>query len=41
MNGDAISTDREYKKGSGFGGLAMSEVPGNSQMEMQGGQVDV
>lgn len=41
VDGDVISTEREYKKESGFGGLAMSEIPGNSQMEMQGRQVDV
>lgn len=41
VDGDAISRDKEHRKGSGFGGLAMSEVPGLSQVATGGGQMNV
>lgn len=41
MDGDIISGDRKHRKWSRCGGLAMSEVPGGSQVTTQGGQVDV
>lgn len=41
VDGDAISRDREHRRGSGVGGLAMSAVPGLSQVATGGGQMNV